>query len=139
LGVDAASRERIGMTRVLVCGCRDFNSPAITARWLDHLHAERNFTHLIQGGANGADRMAKDWARTKPEIERYECKADWERYGKSAGPKRNARMLEWKPDLVVAFPGGRGTADMVSKAREAGVEVIEIEPGTLPTPAERVR
>lgn len=59
------------MTRVLVCGGRNFNSPAITARWLDHLNAERKFTHLIQGGANGADRMAMDWARTKPDIERY--------------------------------------------------------------------
>jgi predicted Rossmann-fold nucleotide-binding protein len=35
-------------------------------------------------------------------------------------------MMEWKPDLVVAFPGGSGTADMVSRARGAGIEVIEV-------------
>ena len=50
-------------------------------------------------------------------------------YDANAGPRRNARMLaEGKPDLVVAFPGGRGTADMVSKARAAKVEVMEIAP-----------
>jgi predicted Rossmann-fold nucleotide-binding protein len=35
-------------------------------------------------------------------------------------------MLEWKPDLVVAFPGGTGTADMVAQAKAAGVAVMEL-------------
>jgi hypothetical protein len=53
--------------------------------------------------------------------------AQWDRYGEAAGPIRNAWMLEFgKPDLVVAFPGGRGTADMISKARKAGIEVCEV-------------
>ena len=112
------------MTRVLVCGGRDFESPAQMMRVMDALHAERKFTALIQGGAQGADRLAKEWARTKPEIERYECKADWHKHGLAAGPLRNARMLEWKPDLVVAFPGGRGTSDMVRRAKASGVEVL---------------
>jgi hypothetical protein len=50
--------------------------------------------------------------------------ADWNTHGRAAGPIRNQRMLdEVKPELVVAFPGGRGTADMVRRAREAGVNV----------------
>jgi UDP-N-acetylmuramoylalanine-D-glutamate ligase len=58
-------------------------------------------------------------------VETYE--ADWDTHGKAAGPIRNKRMLdEGKPDLVVAFPGGRGTANMISQARKAGVEVIEV-------------
>jgi hypothetical protein len=114
------------MTRVLVCGGRNFASPAQVALALDRLHTERGFTALIQGGASGADALAKDWVRTKPEIERYECKADWEKHGRAAGPLRNARMLEWKPDLVVAFTGGKGTANMVDQARRAGVPVIEV-------------
>lgn len=93
-------------------------------RVMDALHSERKFTAIIQGGAQGADRLASEWARTKPEIERYECKADWHKHGLASGPLRNARMLEWKPDLVVAFPGGRGTADMVRRSKAAGVEVL---------------
>lgn len=57
-----------------------------------------------------------------------EFKADWNKYGKSAGPMRNIQMLkEGKPDVVVAFQGGKGTAHMVKIAKEAGVKVIQIE------------
>jgi hypothetical protein len=62
----------------------------------------------MRGGARGADALAKDWAMTHPDIVRFECKADWKRYGPAAGPIRNQRMLDWSPDLVVAFAGGKG-------------------------------
>jgi hypothetical protein len=52
--------------------------------------------------------------------------ADWKRHGKSAGPLRNQEMLDAAPDLVIAFPGGRGTADMVRRAKSVNVKVIEI-------------
>ncbi|MEM9912925.1 MAG: hypothetical protein AAF922_19365 [Pseudomonadota bacterium] len=46
--------------------------------------------------------------------------------GRAAGPIRNKEMLdEGCPDLVVAFPGGRGTANMVKQAQAAGVEVLD--------------
>ena len=55
--------------------------------------------------------------------------ADWKANAKAAGPIRNAEMLaDFKPDTVIAFPGGRGTADMVRKAKAAGVRVIEVTP-----------
>lgn len=111
--------------RVLVCGGRDFTNIAFIWATLDRLHRDRPFTAMIHGGARGVDTIAGDWAKTKP-IERYVSKADWNAHGKAAGPIRNAKMLEWKPDLVVAFPGGRGTADMVCKARVAGVETVKI-------------
>jgi hypothetical protein len=113
--------------RVLVCGGRDFCNIAFIWSRLDRLHAERHFTELMQGGAQGADKIANEWARTKPEIKRWVCKADWVKHGRSAGPRRNARMLEWKPDLVVAFPGGRGTADMVHRTKAANIETIKLE------------
>ena len=54
--------------------------------------------------------------------------ADWDGLGRKAGPIRNQRMLDdGKPDLGIAFPGGRGTADMVRRAREAGVETIQVQ------------
>lgn len=113
--------------RVLVCGGRDFSNIAFVWTHLDRLHTELKFTHLIQGGARGADSIARDWARTKPEIERYVSYADWDKHGNAAGPIRNKHMLEWKPDLVIAFAGGAGTADMVRQARAAGVDVRQIE------------
>jgi hypothetical protein len=80
---------------------------------------------MMQGGARGANALAKDWAATHPDIKRHEMKADWHRHGRAAGPIRNQKMLDWGPDLVVAFAGGDGTACMMRLARAAGVEVIE--------------
>ena len=110
--------------RVVVCGGRDFSNADFVFGRLDKLHEQCPITELMQGGAKGADALARDWARARG-IKRWVCKADWDQYGKAAGPKRNARMLEWGPDAVIAFPGGRGTANMVKQSKAAGVKVIE--------------
>lgn len=82
---------------------------------------------IIHGGARGADSLAAYWAaHSGVPFETYQ--ADWKQHGRGAGPIRNKRMLsEGKPDLVVAFPGGSGTAHMVRIAREAGVKVMEVD------------
>lgn len=115
-----------GPLRVLVCGGRDFADRRAVFGALEALNTERGIGCIIHGAARGADSLAGDWATANGVL--AECHpADWEAHGKAAGPIRNASMLESsKPDLVVAFPGGRGTADMVARARAAGVEVIEI-------------
>lgn len=115
--------------RVLVCGGRDFvdydlMDRTLSAIWNPHV------TVLIHGDTRGADKLAEEWMHRQfpvldGEIERFP--ADWTAHGRAAGPIRNQRMLdEGNPDLVVAFPGGKGTADMVRRARKAGVEVIEV-------------
>jgi len=87
---------------------------------------------LIHGAAQGADELARRWA-ARNGIPDLPFKADWYPQGfgrldKSAGPCRNQRMIdEGKPDRVIAMPGGRGTADMISRARAAGIEVVEVE------------
>jgi hypothetical protein len=116
--------DSCGMTKVLVCGGRDFDDRAALDAALDRLHARRSVTLLIAGGAPGADTMAEQWARDRG-IRTRIYMAQWNIYGRAAGPIRNARMLrKGRPDLVVAFPGGSGTAGMVALAREAGVEVV---------------
>lgn len=112
--------------RVLVTGGRTYQDHARVHAVLDKLHAEAGIDVIIQGGARGADHLAWDWAISNG-VEQQQFDADWENQGTFAGPARNARMLaEGRPDLVIAFPGGRGTADMVRKARKAGVNVVEI-------------
>jgi hypothetical protein len=75
----------------------------------------------------GADLGAFLWAvQNSKKIKTYE--AEWSKYGRAAGPIRNRRMIEeGKPNLVVAFPGGAGTANMTKLAREAGIKVIQVE------------
>jgi len=112
------------MTRVLVCGGRDFHDAALVERTLNDI--DPPISCIIEGGAAGADYLGRTWAKLRQRgVETYE--AMWARDGKAAGPIRNQAMLiNGKPDLVVAFPGGRGTADMVRRARAAGVEVREV-------------
>lgn len=115
---------------VLICGGRDYDDWYQMGELIWLLH-ERGMRGLVHGDARGADRMAgaiykellfltesadRRWIVTMP--------ADWEKYGIGAGPIRNATMLgEFKPDLVVAVKGGRGTANMVMQAMTRGVPV----------------
>jgi predicted Rossmann-fold nucleotide-binding protein len=122
--------------RILVCGGRDYGY-----KWKDNKKVRDlaifnkaidvvkvlNPTLVIHGGATGADEIAPEVARVL-DIPVMRFPADWNTYHKAAGPIRNQQMLdEGKPDLVVAFPGGTGTADMVRRAKKAGVKVLEIE------------
>lgn len=105
--------------RVLFCGGRTFDDIARVRAAFDAVKP----TFVITGGATGADDIADGVAAARG-IARVVFPANWEGDGKAAGPIRNARMLkEGRPDLVVAFDGGRGTADMISKAKAAGVPV----------------
>jgi hypothetical protein len=124
----ARLEDRIVNARVLVCGGRDFTDADFLFRTLDDLRLKFGFTHVIHGQGQGADQLAYMWAASRlGEAAVTGFPADWIRFGKSAGPKRNAQMLnEGKPDFVIAFPGGKGTADMVRRARRANVPVVEV-------------
>jgi UDP-N-acetylmuramoylalanine-D-glutamate ligase len=120
--------------RVLVCGGRDYDDFTLVNSVLVDVYIENKMSKMtiIQGGAKGADFLSRAWANWKrdagADIDWVEYPADWKTHGKAAGYIRNKQMLdEGKPDLVVAFPGGRGTADMIRQAKAAGVEVMEVK------------
>lgn len=112
--------------RVLVCGGRNFSDKAGMFDALDAAHKERTFTVLMHGGAGGADVMSDQWAEGRG-VDRMVFPANWAWYGRSGGPRRNKRMLlEGKPDIILAFPGGAGTENMVKIATAAGVPVVQM-------------
>lgn len=121
--------------RVLVCGGRDFTDRFYVYSWLDKLFAPsygdsaeaqpwwlpRPDLFLVLGGARGVDTHALDWAVVNW-VRHVVYEAQWDKHGKAAGVIRNQQMLdEGKPEIVVAFPGGRGTEDMVNRAKKAGL------------------
>lgn len=77
----------------------------------------------------GADELAVRWAKKHLPKDRFTgFMANWQQFGNAAGPERNGRMLrEFRPDKVLAFPGGAGTADCVRQAEALGIEVIRID------------
>jgi hypothetical protein len=77
---------------IIVCGGRDFADQAGAWRLLDEEHQRHPIGLLIHGAARGADTIAEGWARDR-QIEYRGVPALWKRFGKSAGPRRNARMV----------------------------------------------
>lgn len=113
---------------ILVTGGRDYWKYGVVLA-LDMLHQDRPITLLIHGGADGADRHSANWANAKG-IHTACIDALWEAHSDKAGSKRNSAMALLAPaiDLVIAFPGGVGTADMANKAQDAGLRVWEPYP-----------
>lgn len=111
--------------RVLVCGGRDFDDRITVYEGLLKVAKAYGITEIIEGGARGADQLAGEFAIDNG-IKHTRVLADWQTHGKAAGHIRNQAMLDLNPDLVVAFPGGRGTANMVSIAKAKGTRVIQL-------------
>ena len=110
---------------VLVCGGRAFSNRELLYEVLDECHALHTIEEIVQGGAEGADAIAVEWAKAN-EVDYRTFVAKWKRHGKSAGPILNRRMLnKGRPDLVFAMPGGRGTADMVGLCRACDIRVSD--------------
>jgi len=116
--------------RILVCGGRDFYDYRLLHNTLEHYcNREKESGRrliIINGDAHGADKLSSAFADIHL-CTLIKYPASWEKHGKAAGPIRNKQMLEeGEPDIVIAFPGGKGTANMIKLAKDAGVEVIEV-------------
>lgn len=82
---------------------------------------------IINGDAHGADNCAIEWAMMN-QVKHREYPANWKKYKKAAGPIRNEQMITQEyPKLVIAFPGDKGTDDMMKKARRYNIELLEIK------------
>lgn len=119
--------------RVLVCGGRDFDDEDVLFSSLNQLndHLLKYFgvkiTVIIEGDAHGADKLAGKWADTNA-VEKMVFPAEWKMHGKSAGAIRNRKMIvEGRPNLVLAFPGGSGTTMMINMAKDAKISVIRVQ------------
>lgn len=115
------------MTRVIVCGSRKFDDKELLYKTLDDVLAELETVEIVSGHAQGADRLAEEYANERS-LKLIVFPANWKRYGKVAGPIRNKGMLEYAlqaDPLVIAFWDGKGsgTKNMISLAEKAGTEM----------------
>ncbi|MEG3175817.1 DUF2493 domain-containing protein [Sphingomonas sp. RB3P16] len=128
--------------RVVVTGGRDYRDQKRVAEALNTIHAERPIEVLIHGAATGADTLAAEWAwQRKIPVEPYPaawdditampCRIRYKGrkpYNALAGHARNIRMLMLSaPTLVVAFPGGAGTAHCRAQALRRGIAVMDVD------------
>lgn len=121
--------------RVLVCGGRDYGSEdgqldrlrrTLDAA-LEAAQSAGKVAVIIHGNARGADLLADQYARERS-LKVIPFPADWDLHGRRAGPIRNKQMLdEGKPNAVIAFPGGAGTANMIKLAKNKGIPVLHVK------------
>lgn len=118
--------------RILVTGSRDW--PDRESVWEELNRQVRILGSIevviIHGDCpTGADRFAAEWARVQFVAEEPHP-ANWDTYGKAAGPVRNQQMVERGADICLAFPlvQSRGTRDCMRRARAAGIPVVVRQP-----------
>jgi len=117
--------------RVLICGGRKFNDAMTFGSWVGGVMKTYGISAIIEGGASGADFMASEFGRWAG-VPVVTYPADWKQHGRAAGPIRNQHMIDdGRPDLVLAFDGGRGTADMIGRAEKAGIRVMRCTKVTI--------
>lgn len=108
---------------VLVCGGRDFSDKGLVFSTMDRVLAKHaDGLMVLHGSAKGADLLAEEWCKSR-QVMYVGVPAQWDKYGKSAGPKRNRIMRDvWEPKACIAFKGGDGTRGMIGLMEEVGVK-----------------
>jgi hypothetical protein len=117
------------VTRIIVCGSRDWRDYETIRRVLDDLLDTRGPFTLVHGACpTGADSIARAWGVGLVPVEAHP--ADWQGKGNAAGPERNEAMAELGADLLLAFWDGRsrGTQDMIRRGVAHGIPVRIVAP-----------
>lgn len=113
--------------KLIIAGGRDYELDAMDFWRLEQLLPV--VKEVVSGCARGADKCGEVWAEVNHiPIRRFP--ADWGRFGKSAGFKRNIEMAKYA-DAVALFPGGRGTAHMFRIAGQYGLRIFDFRDNQL--------
>lgn len=112
--------------RVLVCGGREYADRDTLFWYMDMVLRKHPGLCICHGGATGADSLAGDWASERG-VPVAVFNANWDKYGKAAGPMRNKLMAcVFEPHAIVAFPGGRGTRNMCKIGEDMDIPVAHV-------------
>lgn len=129
------------MIKILITGDRHWTDYKMIQSVLQEF-AEYEPT-IIHGVCRGADMLADKAARELGyPIRKFH--ANWDLYGRAAGPMRNTRMLKENPDIVLAFhpdlAKSKGTKNMVKQAHKANIPIVWYsETGEMDLEVERLK
>src|SRR5262245_24979604 len=116
--------------KIIVAGSRSFSDYSLLEHWLCRLTANiQKPLIVVSGGAKGADKLGEKWAWEKGPrpITVMHFFPDWEKYGRSAGVRRNQEMVDFADRAVIFWDGkSPGTADLLRRARSKGMKLKAI-------------
>jgi len=107
--------------KVIIAGSRNIVDPRVLE--LAIAESEFDITEVVSGCARGADTLGAEWGEAHG-VPVKMMPAQWDRYGKSAGYKRNVEMGQYADGLIALWDGvSRGTEHMIGYARSIGLKV----------------
>lgn len=110
--------------RIAFTGGRDYRNRQVVYHLLETLRP--SLEHVAVGDARGLDEIVR-MACMNLNVVHTMYVAEWETHGRAAGPIRNkAMLLDGRPDILIAFPGGIGTENCIRQARELAITVMRI-------------
>ena len=114
--------------KLIVAGGRDFSDTELFLKTMQQVEQElaEYSVSLVSGMAKGADMMGYLFAR-EHWITCHEFPADWNKYGKAAGFRRNQEMAIFSDGLVAFWDGkSHGTKHMIEtmKAQNKWIMVV---------------
>ena len=110
------------MTKLIIAGGRDFKGTQSDYELIGKIVKENNIDEIVSGGATGADKFGETFAKYEG-LKVTKFLPQWDKYGRSAWPRRNAEMANYA-DAVVLFRGGAGTASMKAEATKHGIKIL---------------
>ena len=111
--------------KTIIAGSRDMTPTLEDVRTLNKFLT--SISEVVSGTARGADKFGEDWAKAHG-IPLKKFPADWNKYGRPAGPIRNKQMAKYADQLIAfLYPDSRGTANMIKQARKLGLKVYIVE------------
>lgn len=116
------------MKYLLIAGSRSFEDRDLFNRVTEEIiDGDERFTVIVEGGAAGADTMAREYAEAH-DMKYEEFKPDWKQYGRAAGPKRNDKMVQFIKErngtaLYFWDEESKGTKQCIDSAKRKGIEI----------------
>lgn len=120
--------------KVIIAGSRYFNNYELLRQYVDHILqnvSQKESIEIVSGGAKGADELGERYAKERGyKITRFP--AEWNKYGRAAGPKRNEQMGDYADALIAFWDGeSRGTKHMIEYAKKKNLLVRVKVPKSL--------
>jgi len=115
--------------KVIIAGGRDFKDYDLLKKICNHMLSQSKEVEIVSGGAKGADSLGEQYASDMG----YKCSkfpADWEKYGRAAGFKRNSEMANYSDCLIAFWDGSsKGTQHMINQAKKKNLQVKVVNYG----------